>query len=113
MFPNPKNICNLHIHLTFCLFFFHVETTLNNGKQPSMGELYLHTHSRRADGKSPVVVQIQSAITNVSEPNENTDGNGVSDPSMDEPSTQVVDYDINSLRFTNSDAKAVYVSCII
>lgn len=91
----------------------HVETTLQNGKEPSMGELYLHTHSRREDGKSPVVAQIQSIITDGSESNENTDGNGLRDPSTEEPRTQVPDYDINSLHFTNSKAKAVYVSSII
>lgn len=79
-----------------------------------MGELYLHTHSRRQDGKSPVVAQIASSvIPGGVETNENTDVNGLQDPSTEEPTTLVPDYDIHSLHFTNSEARKLYVSCII
>ena len=78
-----------------------------------MGELYLHTHSRRQDGKSPVVALIESAITDRADLNENNNGDGLRDPSTEEPiiETDVPDYDIHSLHFTNSNAKSVFVSC--
>lgn len=79
-----------------------------------MGELYLHTHSRRQDGKSPIVAQIASSvISGEAKTNENTNVNGLRDPSTEEPTILVPDYDMQSLHFINSEARKLYVSCII
>ena len=99
--------------LVLLVFSFHVETTLNKGKEPTIEELYIHIHCRPENGKSPVVARIESALLADSATNENGDGNGLMDPTSEETTTQVQDFDISSLQFTNTKSQAVYVSCNI
>ena len=78
-----------------------------------MEDLYIHMHCARENGVSPVVAQINAAEESVTEINEDNDGNGGVNPTTDETSEQVHKYDINSLQFTSTRKKEVYVSLIL
>ncbi|KAF3334975.1 Plant transposase (Ptta/En/Spm family) [Carex littledalei] len=83
-------------------------TTLNKGKKPTMEDLYIHMHCARENGVSPVVAQINAADKSVTGINEQSDGNGGVNPTADETSGQVQEYDINSLQFTTARKEQVY-----
>lgn len=83
---------------------------MNKGKKPTMEELYIHIHCARENGISPVVAQIAAAEESVTEITENIDGNEGVNPTANEKSGQVYEYDINSLKFTDENKEKIYVS---
>jgi len=75
-----------------------------------MEDLYIHIHCARENGISPVVAQMESAGECVSQNNENLDSNGLVNPTNEESSGHLHEFDINSLQFTNKKTEQVYVS---
>ncbi|KAF3326455.1 Plant transposase (Ptta/En/Spm family) [Carex littledalei] len=73
--------------------------TLKKGGAPTMRELYVHLHSRTADGKSPVLAKYNESVEGASELNDNDEGT---------VSLQPIDFDITSLKFTTEKAEKVF-----
>lgn len=78
-----------------------------------MEDLYIHIHCARENGVSPVVAQKGTVEEGVTEINVDSDVNGGADPTADETSGQVHEFDINTLQFTNQRKEKVYVSGIL
>ncbi|KAF3335018.1 Plant transposase (Ptta/En/Spm family) [Carex littledalei] len=73
--------------------------TLKKGGVPTMRELYVHLHSRTADGKSPVLAKYNESVESASELNDNDEGT---------VSLQPIDFDTTSLKFTTEKAEKLF-----
>lgn len=91
-----------------------MEAKLNKGKDPTMRDLFIHLHCRRdSKGKSPIVAKLEAAAEAEklrAEQMENADAIGLMDPSTEEIPTGIEELDVNSLQFTNTRTKSIYVS---
>lgn len=98
-----------------------MEAKLNKGKDPTMRDLFIHLHCRRdSKGKSPIVAKLEAAAEAEklraeqmelrAEQMENADAIGHMDPSTEEIPTGIEELDVNSLQFTNTRTKSIYVS---
>ena len=74
-----------------------------------MEDLYIHMHCARENGVSPIVAQLNTSKEGVAEDHENSDGNREVDLGYEE---STMEFDVNSLQFTNTEKKNVYVSSI-
>ena len=85
-----------------------------------MRALYIHLHCAKENGKSPIVAKMEAAnaaaeaaaasATLESGPAGEHDANGVIDPSRNEANTHLEALEIDSLKFTNDNTQAIYVS---
>lgn len=94
------------------IFPSHVETTLKKGP-PTLEEIYLHMHCRLPNGESPVLSQYAAAAAatdSVSETANNGGTNDIVNQPTEETTTNSINFDIDTLQFTNDRAKKVYVS---
>ncbi|KAF3339879.1 hypothetical protein FCM35_KLT15650 [Carex littledalei] len=82
--------------------------TLKKGAAPTMRELYVHLHSRNADGKSPVLAKYNESVEGASELNENDEGTESLQPTSEAISVQPIDFDITSLKFTTEKAEKIF-----
>ncbi|KAF3329287.1 protein IQ-DOMAIN 1-like protein [Carex littledalei] len=104
---NEPHWCVAPIHWRgLCDIFF--SDAWQEGKKPTMEDLYIHIHYARENGVSPVVAQKSTAEEGVTEINEDSDVNRGADPTADETSEQVHEFDINTLQFSNKRKEKVY-----
>ena len=96
---------------THCLLFSLLETKLKQGGAATMRELYVHLHSRNAEGKSLVLEKYKSSqVEAASEANEHDDDNVSLQPTTEETGAETETFDITSLKFTTPRAEKVLVS---
>lgn len=108
-YPQPKLNLSSDI-LPFLFIPSYVEKKLLGDTDPTKEQLYLHTHCRLPNGKSPVVAQILASKQANSQTSADGDINGLLNPSTEETTLQLDPFDVNSFNFTNEGAKRVYVS---
>lgn len=76
-----------------------------------MRELFVHLHSRNAEGKSPVLEKYKASQEEAaSEANENDNGDVSLTPTTEETGAETESFDITSLKFTTQKAEKVLVS---
>ncbi|KAF3341194.1 Plant transposase (Ptta/En/Spm family) [Carex littledalei] len=85
---------------------------LLNGTEPTKEQLYLHTHCKLPNGKSPVLAQIEASIAAASQPTDDGDSNGLVNQSNAGTTIQDNPFDVNSFQFTNKRAQDVYAQAL-